>query len=303
MSSSDPQNPTTLRCECCGQTSFNRKWPGFRICLSCGMMTVDEVYNPTELRNLYGPAYFSGDEYQDYLGDAEIHRRTLSHHAKALRKYVPAGSTILEVGCAYGLFLDEIAADYPQNMGIDICEDVITHAATRGHQVSTKDISQFSDNSFDAVCLWDTLEHLPQPASMIRHCSRILKSGGYLLLTTGDFGSMVAKLRGLKWRQIHPPTHLHYFTRKSLRLLSDNSDLHVVRFGTQPNSHRVRSVLKTISRKNGPLSSLSKMALRLSPQWLQNTAITINLLDTLIMVARKNSPDQLSHPTAVGHQG
>ena len=40
-------------------------------------------------------------------------------------------------------------------------------------------------------------------------------------MTTGDIGSLNARLGGRRWRLIHPPTHLHYFTRRSLLRLLD----------------------------------------------------------------------------------
>jgi hypothetical protein len=44
-----------------------------------------------------------------------------------------------------------------------------------------------------------------------------------LALTTGDLNSWLARTRGSKWREIHPPTHLHYFSRETLsRLLRRN---------------------------------------------------------------------------------
>ena len=42
-----------------------------------------------------------------------------------------------------------------------------------------------------------------------------------LVLTTGDIGSRLARMRGQKWRLIHPPSHLHYFDRVTVtRLLA-----------------------------------------------------------------------------------
>ena len=38
-------------------------------------------------------------------------------------------------------------------------------------------------------------------------------------MTTGDIGSLMARWRGARWRQIHPPTHLHYFSKLTLAQL------------------------------------------------------------------------------------
>ena len=74
-------------------------------------------------------------------------------------------------------------------------------------------------NPIDVVCLWDPIEHLERPHAYVEELARILPPGGIVALTTGDIGSVVARLRGVKWRQIHPPTHLHYFSRLTLTKL------------------------------------------------------------------------------------
>ena len=48
-----------------------------------------------------------------------------------------------------------------------------------------------------------------------------------LALTTGDIGSPLARWRKGKWRQIHPPSHLHYFSKNTLRLLLSKHGLDV----------------------------------------------------------------------------
>lgn len=73
-----------------------------------------------------------------------------------------------------------------------------------------------ADARFQVGCLWDIIEHLLQPERYIEKLSGMLPSGGLVALTTGDIASLCAKARGRKWRLIHPPTHIHYFSRCSL---------------------------------------------------------------------------------------
>ena len=70
--------------------------------------------------------------------------------------------------------------------------------------------------------MWDVLEHLPEPFSFLKSHADRLSRQSVLALTTVDAGSLVAKFRGRRWRQIHPPTHLHYPTRKALQIAAAN---------------------------------------------------------------------------------
>jgi SAM-dependent methyltransferase len=77
----------------------------------------------------------------------------------------------------------------------------------------------------DVIVLLDVVEHLPQPRETLALCARQLKAGGIIVITTGDFGSPVARLTGARWRLMTPPQHLWFFTRESMRRLADSFGL------------------------------------------------------------------------------
>jgi hypothetical protein len=57
----------------------------------------------------------------------------------------------------------------------------------------------------------------------------VLKPGGFLFLTTGDIGSLIARVKRERWRLFHPPTHLHYFSRSTIARLLATAGLQVVK--------------------------------------------------------------------------
>jgi hypothetical protein len=59
--------------------------------------------------------------------------------------------------------------------------------------------------------------------------SRHLGPGGIIVITTGDFGSMVARLCGRYWRLMTPPQHLWFFSRESITCLAGSLGLIVER--------------------------------------------------------------------------
>jgi ubiquinone/menaquinone biosynthesis C-methylase UbiE len=83
--------------------------------------------------------------------------------------------------------------------------------------------------SVDVVAMWHTVEHLPRPGLTIGKVGRVLKPGGFLFLTTGDIGSVIARVRREKWRLFHPPTHLHYFSLSTIARLLGTAGLQVVK--------------------------------------------------------------------------
>lgn len=74
---------------------------------------------------------------------------------------------------------------------------------------------------FDVLSLWDVLEHVPDPRSVILECHRLLKPHGLLVLNYPDIGSWISRLMRRSWVFLLS-VHLYYFTRATMgRLLTD----------------------------------------------------------------------------------
>src|ERR1017187_4873234 len=283
-----PSATMTAPCPCCDSHDWNPRWPGFVICRRCGVMTVEQNFDLATLRQHYGRNYFQGDEYLDYEGDRAIHEKTLLQHLRLVRRFVPTGEGLLEIGAAYGYYLELARAYYPGSVGVELSIAAAEAGIARGLDIRIGDLLELEfDRDFAAVCLWDTIEHLSRPREVIQQAADLLKPGGHLFLTTGDFGAWLPRLQGLKWRQIHPPTHLFYFTRPSLDCLCQRSGLHVVEFGTVNVYRRLRSSLEALAKLHTSTLSgqLSKAALKLLPASLLNCGFSLNLGDTLYLVA------------------
>jgi 2-polyprenyl-3-methyl-5-hydroxy-6-metoxy-1,4-benzoquinol methylase len=72
---------------------------------------------------------------------------------------------------------------------------------------------------FDAVCLWDVIEHVRDPVFVCRSLLNLLKPGGYLFLSTPDMNSLTAKLMKQRWAFMIPPLHLGYFSQGTFSYL------------------------------------------------------------------------------------
>jgi SAM-dependent methyltransferase len=259
-------------------------------------MTTATVFTNEQLRPFYREDYFRGREYVDYLADKSAHQKTLARHLRVVRRYVPPGGQLLEIGCAHGFFLELALPIYPGSVGLDIATSAVAAATGRGLDVRAGDLAeQRFDEGFEAVCLWDTIEHLAEPDAVLKRACSLLKPGGYLFLSTGDFGALLPRLRGRSWRQIHPPTHLFYFTRPSLRALCCRLGLEVVRFGTVRVYRRLGSALQAMARGGGgpALGRLATAAQRLVPASILTWCVPLNLGDTLYLVARRGGRGDL----------
>ncbi len=108
-----------------------------------------------------------------------------------------AGKTVLDVGCGGGILSESMAKRGATVTGIDMGGKPIKiaklHALEAGIKINYQKISaedlatqieQNSEQKFDVITCLEMLEHVPDPASIINACTRMLKPGGHLFLST-----------------------------------------------------------------------------------------------------------------------
>jgi len=217
----------TRLCPACGGATphafrFRRNGCDVIQCRACGLGRAQtSTFDPAAY---YTEDYFSGrraDGYSDYLGAEPVLRREFARSVDFIRRYRAHGK-LLELGCAYGFFLMEAARHF-EVMGIELAAEEAEHGRRAGLHVlqGTADAANLARvGAADVIVLFDVIEHLLQPLETLALCCQHLNPGGIIVITTGDFGSTVARLAGARWRLMTPPQHLWFFTRESMRRLS-----------------------------------------------------------------------------------
>lgn len=249
-------------------------------CESCGLGRTDaEGFDPNRY---YDEGYFSGDRadgYADYRASEPILRREFARSVEFIRRYRDGGR-LLDLGCAYGFFLQE-ARKHFDVCGIELAADAAEHGRRNGLDVLTgvaDDATLDQLGMFDVVTLFDVIEHLPDPRATLALCRRHLNPGGILVMTTGDFGSAVARLLGARWRLMTPPQHLWFFTVESMRRLSVGFDLRFLYHDHPAKIVPLSLMLFQASRMLG---------LRKAPLVSGGIGVPVNLFDAMRVVLRK----------------
>ena len=111
---------------------------------------------------------------------------------RATLQKIPANSRILDAGAGelkYKLLcshLNYVSQDFAQYTGQGDGRGMQTGAWDQTKLDIVSDITKIpeSDGSFDAVMCIEVLEHVPHPVDALRELSRLLKAGGYLIVTT-----------------------------------------------------------------------------------------------------------------------
>lgn len=94
------------------------------------------------------------------------------------------GKSVLEAGCGTGMILKELVAHAREATGIDLSGGMLRRASERGLAVAQADVTcvPFADASFDVVCSFKVLAHVPDREAALRELTRVVRPGGTLLL-------------------------------------------------------------------------------------------------------------------------
>lgn len=218
-------------CIACDSTNFVDYGKQLVKCQSCGLVVAKEIPSFVELQKLYEEEYFFGMEYSDYKADRPALEKNFKIRIKHLKKYLHPKSKVLEVGCAYGYFLNLIKEDVDWHKGYDVSKEGIDYAVkelkVNAEAADFLEDKSIKNNSLDLVCMWDVMEHFGEPQKHVEKAAKLLKKGGALCFTTGDVGAFVARQRGEKWRMVHPPTHIYYFNVEGATKLLEKYGLKV----------------------------------------------------------------------------
>jgi 2-polyprenyl-6-hydroxyphenyl methylase/3-demethylubiquinone-9 3-methyltransferase len=105
-----------------------------------------------------------------------------------------SGKNVLDVGCGGGILSDSMARKGAQVMGIDLSTKALRvaqlhalEASTPGvsyREVSAETLAEEQPASFDVVTCMEMLEHVPDPASVVRACAELVKPGGWVFFST-----------------------------------------------------------------------------------------------------------------------
>ncbi len=229
-----PASNAADECIVCGRAGEAAPlYRGILRCGVCGYVYADMRLTDEELFALYNEQFFTGAEFSDYAADERFFRKNFQLRFRGLKRFLDPTrhQRLLEIGSAYGFFLDTVRAEFASVQGIDITSAGVAHA--RAHfklNVVQADFlaHDYGAQKFDVVCMWDTIEHLRAPHLYVEKIAQHTEPGALLAVTTADVASLNARLRGEQWRMIHPPTHLHYFSAATLARLLDRHGFEVV---------------------------------------------------------------------------
>lgn len=229
------------QCPLCGSSQFDR-WldrvgPDLSVvqCRQCSLFSLQPRPQPSELPALYPLDYepfWTPLEAEPSRLRRWLRCRHYAYRYQAVRRAKPGGGWVLDAGCGTGGFVRALCQDPAwHGIGSDFHLAALSLARRQGVNAVCNDLGALPlpPGAFDAVTLWEVIEHVPDPRGTLKQVYRVLKPGGKLLLSTPNGTSWQARFWRADWRGWEAPRHLQLFTLPTLRRLLQDTGFEITR--------------------------------------------------------------------------
>ena len=193
----------------------------FRRCNTCGMLYMSYTADPenTSYNEKYFFESYKKQYGKTYLEDFEsiksqCVRRTgvIDYIFRNSHKLITPA--VLDVGCAFGPFMDAANDAGWQVFGTDISAEAVSYVQEKLHYPATcaafpafDAAAEFGINEFDAVTMWYVIEHFQNLDSVLKAVSKILKKGGVFAFSTPSAGGVSGRFNTHSFFQNSPADH------------------------------------------------------------------------------------------------
>lgn len=211
-----------------GNLSAEHQWVR---CAECGLIYQNPRPDEKEILRYYP------DEYDPYQTDFErlswLQKKSVRYgmqvKLRQVMRFLKQGR-LLDIGCSTGEFIAETNNRVGWSAeGLEPSVYAADIALSRGLKVTVGTLGDdtYPPASFDAVTMWDVLEHIHHPERLLPAVARILRPGGVLVMRFPNGGSLDRRIFGKYWIGYDAPRHLFVYDRKAIAELLEKAGFEV----------------------------------------------------------------------------
>jgi len=168
----------------------------------------------SEYKNQYGKTYI-----EDFPHIQEMAEKRL----KQISKINSKKGKLLDIGCAYGPFLQTASEKGYGAMGLEISEDAVKYIKDNFKNINAKqgDLNLkeirdlFHDKEFQVITLWYVIEHFSNLSEILPYLASRLEKGGVLAMATPYASGVSGRYNAYHFYNLSPEDHFTLWDRKS----------------------------------------------------------------------------------------
>lgn len=294
-------------CPSCGSERFSVSFEeppySVRRCESCGLVWVSPRLTQEALVGIYtDDNYWRSDSpktvgYASYRDDEPLYLKTFRRRLGFALRNGPRGGRALDVGCAAGFcmkVLDELGFEvHGVEPSAEIARHAIDHFGFDTVHIGTLDTAAHTPGSFDLITMWDVIEHVVDPRSLLEQARELLKPDGLLVIETQNVNSAFARLLGPRWHHYKHSEHVYHFSPTTVDALLSSAGFRVEKLTPRFAGKYVS--LDFIAERSARLHPAASKVLRPITRF-KSAALYVNVMDEMIVIAKPGTKAPVARP-------
>lgn len=241
----------------------------FLKCNVCGMVYSNPIINPSVVNKLYEKSKYN------YKGEEENLKNTYKNFLSDMNQFIKNKQRLLDIGTGNGFFLLEaLKQGYKEVYGIEPSKHAVEMADNKIKKNIIQDIlkeDQFKDEFFDAITLFQVIDHIENPNGVLRICNKFLKKNGAILFISHNVDSLSSKILGEK-SPIFDIEHTQLFSVNTMTKILKKNGFKVIYSYSVPSTFtlghwitmtpipkKIKDNIKEILKKTGLIDKTIKM--------------------------------------------
>lgn len=196
-------------------------------CASCGYCFIDPPIPEQLLLDCYRRS--TGEHWS--TDDSVAVLRAYATKRDAIIRLAP-GNRVLDFGCYDGGFLAYLGEGFVR-CGIEPSTAAVQRAQARGIQILATSLDEIQPQNvppFDAIVIFDVMEHVLAPVSVLTKLTALLKPGGIIVIETGNTDAPAFERLGPRYTYAAIVEHVGFFNQSSIREAGRRAGLKVLEF-------------------------------------------------------------------------
>lgn len=195
-------------------------------CNECTMVYLNPILN--EMATIEYYTNLNTGQGDTVSSESNFYTEIYSMGLNSINKYAISKNTILDIGCSTGYFLDICKNNNWQTAGIELGISEGDIAKNKGHKIYTDLITDLDPSlTFDAITMWDVLEHIPDGLSQLNEIYKHLNKGGILFFQIPNSDALAAKILREKCRMFDGIEHTNLYNPKSIEKLVEFTNFEI----------------------------------------------------------------------------
>lgn len=246
-------------------------------CKGCGLVYSNVIYPEDEILRLYKESRFIEEAQLGHMMDDYV--RELSR-VKAAN---PEMSSLLEIGCANGMFLERVGAcGFDEIRGVEPGVDAYQKSKTHIRPLILNDFftdQHFEPESFDIVCIFQAMDHFIDPNLILKDVLRVLRPGGMFLAINHNITSWMPRVFGRRC-PMYDIEHIYLFSPRTMTRILEKNGFESARVRNLWNSYNVSYALKMFPMPDAAKRAIDRVFAALSLGNLTVRAPAGNMVST-----------------------